>query len=110
MSLLLISFLLLFLWLICTLAVRFFQTALNADLKIKSVGLFSVQGVSIQFHPQHTLVRLGVYMTFVCELMPLPCEGYMYSQSIFYVVCSLSHSMPNLLFARAAQFNVALYT
>ncbi|XP_022052504.2 protein KIAA0100 isoform X2 [Acanthochromis polyacanthus] len=66
MSLLLISFLLLFLlgilllcvvfrWLICTLAVRFFQTALNADLKIKSVGLFSVQGVSIQFHPQHTL-------------------------------------------------------
>nr|XP_040047860.1 protein KIAA0100-like isoform X4 [Gasterosteus aculeatus aculeatus] len=44
-----------FRWLICTLAVRFFQTALNADLKIQSVGLFSVQGVSIQFHPQHTL-------------------------------------------------------
>ncbi|XP_068571688.1 bridge-like lipid transfer protein family member 2 isoform X3 [Cebidichthys violaceus] len=66
MSLLLISFLLIlvlgvvlscviFRWIICTLAVRFFQTALNADLKIKSVGLFSVQGVSIQFHPQHTL-------------------------------------------------------
>ncbi|XP_070684951.1 bridge-like lipid transfer protein family member 2 [Pempheris klunzingeri] len=66
MSLLLISLLLILLlgivlscvifrWLICTLAVRFFQTALNADLKIKSVGLFSVQGVSIQFHPQHTL-------------------------------------------------------
>ncbi|XP_042342342.1 protein KIAA0100-like isoform X2 [Plectropomus leopardus] len=66
MSLLLISFLLvlllgivllcvIFRWLICTLAVRFFHTALNADLKIKSVGLFSVQGVSIQFHPQHTL-------------------------------------------------------
>ncbi|XP_031729431.1 protein KIAA0100 isoform X4 [Anarrhichthys ocellatus] len=66
MSLFLISFLLILLlgivllcvifrWLICTLAVRFFQTALNADLKIKSVGLFSVQGVSIQFHPQHTL-------------------------------------------------------
>ncbi|XP_039986404.1 protein KIAA0100-like isoform X2 [Xiphias gladius] len=66
MSLLLISFLLILLlgillscvifrWLTCTLAVRFFQTALNADLKIKSVGLFSVQGVSIQFHPQHTL-------------------------------------------------------
>ncbi|KAM9359758.1 bridge-like lipid transfer protein family member 2 [Symphorus nematophorus] len=66
MSLLLISFLLILLlgivllcvifrWLICTLAVRFFQTALNADLKIKSVGLFSVQGVSIQFQPQHTL-------------------------------------------------------
>ncbi|XP_067364418.1 bridge-like lipid transfer protein family member 2 isoform X1 [Channa argus] len=44
-----------FRWLLCTLAVRFFQTALNADLKIKSVGLFSVQGVGIQFHPQHTL-------------------------------------------------------
>uniref|UniRef100_A0A665TQY6 Si:ch211-259g3.4 n=1 Tax=Echeneis naucrates TaxID=173247 RepID=A0A665TQY6_ECHNA len=44
-----------FRWLICTLAVRFFQTALNAELKIKSVGLFSVWGVSIQFHPQHTL-------------------------------------------------------
>ncbi|KAG7479401.1 hypothetical protein JOB18_024873 [Solea senegalensis] len=66
MSLLLFSFLLILLlgivllclifrWLICTLAVRFFHTALNADLKIKSVGLFSVQGVSIQFHPQHTL-------------------------------------------------------
>lgn len=49
-------------WLICTLAVRFFQSALNADLKIKSVGLFSVQGVSIQFHPQHTLVRHTVFM------------------------------------------------
>ncbi|XP_072248320.1 bridge-like lipid transfer protein family member 2 [Leuresthes tenuis] len=66
MSLVLMSFLLIFLlgivllciifrWLICTLAVRLFQSALNADLKIKSVGLFSVQGVSIQFHPQHTL-------------------------------------------------------
>uniref|UniRef100_A0A3Q0RHX0 Secreted protein n=1 Tax=Amphilophus citrinellus TaxID=61819 RepID=A0A3Q0RHX0_AMPCI len=53
-------------WLICTLAVRFFQNALNADLKIKSVGLFSVQGVSIQFHPQHTLVgHTFVYMTFM---------------------------------------------
>lgn len=44
-----------FRWLIRTLAVRFFQTALHADLKIKSVGLFSVHGVSVQFHPQHTL-------------------------------------------------------
>uniref|UniRef100_A0A3Q4BHE0 Secreted protein n=1 Tax=Mola mola TaxID=94237 RepID=A0A3Q4BHE0_MOLML len=43
-------------WLISTLAVRVFQSALNAELKIKSVGLLSVQGVSIQFHPQHTLV------------------------------------------------------
>ncbi|XP_036005393.1 protein KIAA0100 isoform X5 [Fundulus heteroclitus] len=42
-------------WLIRTLAVRFFQAALNAELKIQSVGLFSVQGVRIQFHPQHTL-------------------------------------------------------
>nr|XP_020476368.1 protein KIAA0100 homolog isoform X3 [Monopterus albus] len=65
MSLLLIFFLFLLLlgivlcvffrWLVCTLAVRSFQTALNANLNIKSVGLFSVQGVSIQFHPQHTL-------------------------------------------------------
>ncbi|CAK6966699.1 bridge-like lipid transfer protein family member 2 [Scomber scombrus] len=66
MSLLLISFLLILLlgivllciifrWLICSLAVRVFQSALGAELKIKSVGLFSVQGVSIQFHPQHTL-------------------------------------------------------
>ncbi|KAM4627158.1 bridge-like lipid transfer protein family member 2 [Polymixia lowei] len=42
-------------WLIYTRAVRFFQNALNAELKIKSVGLFSVRGISIQFHPQHTL-------------------------------------------------------
>ncbi|KAM9317685.1 LOW QUALITY PROTEIN: bridge-like lipid transfer protein family member 2 [Pholidichthys leucotaenia] len=65
MSLLLMSCLLIFIfgillcvifrWLIYSLAVRFFQTALNADLKIKSVGLFSVRGVSIQFHPQHTV-------------------------------------------------------
>ncbi|XP_054650617.1 bridge-like lipid transfer protein family member 2 isoform X2 [Dunckerocampus dactyliophorus] len=66
MSLLLISFLtilllcivlscIIFRWLVNTLAVRLFQTALNAELKIKSVGLFSVQGVSIQFHPQHTV-------------------------------------------------------
>ncbi|XP_014859125.1 PREDICTED: protein KIAA0100 homolog isoform X3 [Poecilia mexicana] len=66
MSLLLISSLLilllvvvllrfLFRWLFCTLAVRFFRATLNAELKIKSVGLFSVKGVSIQFHPQHTL-------------------------------------------------------
>ncbi|XP_061829189.1 bridge-like lipid transfer protein family member 2 isoform X1 [Nerophis lumbriciformis] len=44
-----------FRWLVNTLAVRLFQTALNAELKIKSVGLFSVQGVSIHFHPQHTV-------------------------------------------------------
>ncbi|XP_019133640.2 protein KIAA0100 isoform X2 [Larimichthys crocea] len=61
MSLLLVSFLLILLLgivLLCVIfrwLVRFFQTALNAELKIKSVGLFSVQGVSIQFHPQHTL-------------------------------------------------------
>uniref|UniRef100_A0A672Y5W7 Uncharacterized protein n=1 Tax=Sphaeramia orbicularis TaxID=375764 RepID=A0A672Y5W7_9TELE len=52
-------------WLICTLAVRFFQNAFNADLKIRSVGLFSVHGVSIQFHPQHTLVRHSIYLTFM---------------------------------------------
>ncbi|XP_061575606.1 bridge-like lipid transfer protein family member 2 isoform X2 [Cololabis saira] len=66
MSLLMISFLLIVLlgivlfciisrFLISTIAVRLFRTAINADLKIKSVGLFSLQGVSIQFHPQHTL-------------------------------------------------------
>ncbi|XP_071214703.1 bridge-like lipid transfer protein family member 2 isoform X1 [Salvelinus alpinus] len=46
---------LLFRWLICSLAVRFFHNTLNAELKIKSVGLFSVHGISIQFQPQHTL-------------------------------------------------------
>ncbi|XP_056139126.1 bridge-like lipid transfer protein family member 2 [Lampris incognitus] len=46
---------LIFRWLICTLAVRFLQNLLNAELKIKSVGLFSVRGISILFHPQHTL-------------------------------------------------------
>lgn len=50
-----------FRWLICSLAVRVFQSALGAELKIRSVGLFSVQGVSIQFHPQHTLVRHTVF-------------------------------------------------
>lgn len=49
----------LFLWivgrLICRLAVKYFRNALNADLKIKSFGLFSINGVAIQFHPQHTL-------------------------------------------------------
>lgn len=45
----------LFRWFVSTLAVRLLQNALNAELKIKSVGLFSVQGVRIKFHPQHTL-------------------------------------------------------
>lgn len=36
-------------------AVRGFKTAFNADLKIKSFGLFAVYGVGIQFHPQRTL-------------------------------------------------------
>ncbi|KAM3875470.1 bridge-like lipid transfer protein family member 2 [Diretmus argenteus] len=51
----LLSIYLIFRWFICTLAVRLFQNALNAELKIKSVGLLSVRGISIQFHPQHTL-------------------------------------------------------
>lgn len=54
-------------WLVRTLAVRFFKTALNADLKIKSIGLFSVQGVSIQFYPQHTLVRQTVFDRRTCQ-------------------------------------------
>ncbi|XP_010863616.2 protein KIAA0100 isoform X3 [Esox lucius] len=53
--LLLVLSVLLFRWLICSLAVRFFHNTLNAELKIKSVGLFSVSGISIQFQPQHTL-------------------------------------------------------
>ncbi|KAM6960533.1 bridge-like lipid transfer protein family member 2 [Aplochiton taeniatus] len=44
-----------FRWLVCSLAVNFFQNSLNAELKIKSVGLFSLRGISVQFHPQHTL-------------------------------------------------------
>ncbi|XP_053729479.1 bridge-like lipid transfer protein family member 2 isoform X1 [Synchiropus splendidus] len=65
MSLLLLSCLLVLLlaialcfisrWLVSTIAVRLLRNALNAELKIRSVGLFSVQGVSVQFHPQHTL-------------------------------------------------------
>ncbi|CAB1348981.1 unnamed protein product [Coregonus sp. 'balchen'] len=60
MSLLLIVLLALLLLLILSvllfsLAVRFFHNTLNAELKIKSVGLFSVCGISIQFQPQHTL-------------------------------------------------------
>ncbi|XP_029963673.1 protein KIAA0100 isoform X2 [Salarias fasciatus] len=65
MSLLLMSFLLfllgvvllfvIFRWIICTVAVRAFQSLLDAELKIKSVGLFSLQGISVQFQPQHTL-------------------------------------------------------
>ncbi|XP_066552297.1 bridge-like lipid transfer protein family member 2 isoform X2 [Amia ocellicauda] len=44
-----------FRWFVCRLAVRFFRSRLNADLKIKSVGFFSVRGISLQFHPQQTL-------------------------------------------------------
>lgn len=36
-------------------AVKYFRTALNAELKINSFGLFSINGVVIQFHPQHTV-------------------------------------------------------
>ncbi|XP_017538853.1 protein KIAA0100 isoform X1 [Pygocentrus nattereri] len=42
-------------WIGCRLAVRFFHTVLNAELKIKTVGLFSLRGISVQFLPQHTL-------------------------------------------------------
>ncbi|XP_030633165.1 protein KIAA0100-like [Chanos chanos] len=47
--------LILFRWFVSNLAVRFFHNVFNAELKIKSVGLFSVRGISIQFQPQHTL-------------------------------------------------------
>ncbi|XP_072557305.1 bridge-like lipid transfer protein family member 2 isoform X2 [Paramormyrops kingsleyae] len=46
---------LLFRWFVRRLAVRFFSDKLNASLKIGSVGLFSVRGISVQFQPQHTL-------------------------------------------------------
>ncbi|KAI7800861.1 putative UPF0378 protein [Triplophysa rosa] len=54
---LILAFLLisLFRWFLCSLAVRFFQNVLKAELKINSVGLFSVNGISVQFQPQHTL-------------------------------------------------------
>ncbi|XP_013879542.1 protein KIAA0100 isoform X2 [Austrofundulus limnaeus] len=82
MSLVFISFLVILLlviascvifrWLVCTLAVRFFKTALGADLKVKSVGLFSVQGVSIQFYPQHTLEidRIWISSKFLNQDLP----------------------------------------
>ncbi|KAF7699848.1 protein KIAA0100-like isoform X2 [Silurus meridionalis] len=42
-------------WLFCRLAVRFFHNVLKAELKIKSLGLLSLRGVSVQFLSQHTL-------------------------------------------------------
>ncbi|XP_018603767.1 protein KIAA0100-like isoform X1 [Scleropages formosus] len=44
-----------FRWLVCSLVVRYFHSKLKAELKIGSVGFFSVQGISVQFQPQHTL-------------------------------------------------------
>ncbi|XP_069040535.1 bridge-like lipid transfer protein family member 2 isoform X1 [Lepisosteus oculatus] len=42
-------------WFVCRLAGRFCRSKLNAELRIKSVGFFSVHGISIQFRPQQTL-------------------------------------------------------
>ncbi|CAL9684155.1 unnamed protein product [Knipowitschia caucasica] len=42
-------------WLLCRFAVKYFRTVFNAELKINSFGLFSINGIVIQFHPQHTL-------------------------------------------------------
>ncbi|XP_026992620.2 protein KIAA0100 isoform X2 [Tachysurus fulvidraco] len=42
-------------WLLCRLAVRFFRNALKAELKIKSLGLFCLRGISVQFLSHHTL-------------------------------------------------------
>lgn len=50
-----VLFIAIFRWFVRSLAVRFFNNVLNAELKIKSVGLFSVRGISVQFQPQHTL-------------------------------------------------------
>lgn len=48
--------LLAFRWLFYRLAVRFFHSVLKAELKIKSLGLLSLRGISVQFVSQHTLV------------------------------------------------------
>lgn len=77
-----------FRWLISTLAVRFLRSVLNADLKIKSVGLFSVHGVSIQFHPHHTLVSHTVDTWFqnLFSCWPLPRKEERKKRcSIYYV-------------------------
>ncbi|KAM9468639.1 bridge-like lipid transfer protein family member 2 [Clarias gariepinus] len=42
-------------WLLRWLAVRFFHNVLKAELKIKSLGLLSLRGISVQFLSQHTL-------------------------------------------------------
>lgn len=63
-----------FRWLISTLAVRFLRSVLNADLKIKSVGLFSIHGVSIQFHPHHILVSQTVYTWFKSSFSCCPWQ------------------------------------
>ncbi|KAG9342081.1 hypothetical protein JZ751_017078 [Albula glossodonta] len=47
--------LLLFRWVVWSLAVNYFQKTLNAELKIRSVGFFTVRGISVHFQPQHTL-------------------------------------------------------
>lgn len=48
-------------------AVKYFRTALNAELKINSFGLFSIHGVVIQFHPQHTLEIDRIWIS--CKLV-----------------------------------------
>ncbi|KAJ8385068.1 hypothetical protein AAFF_G00195980 [Aldrovandia affinis] len=45
----------LFRWFVCSLIVRLFHNHLNAELRIRSVGFFTVRGISIEFRPQHTL-------------------------------------------------------
>jgi len=90
-------------WLICTLAVRFFQTALNADLKIKSVGLFSVQGVSIQFHPQHTLVRTTVFTRHLCSKLIQYGHSHFRASCLIYewaehTLCCWSKIISRILF------------
>lgn len=42
-------------WLFCRLAVKFFHSVLKAELKIKSLGLLSLRGISVKFLSQHTL-------------------------------------------------------
>lgn len=60
--------------LISTLAVRFLRSVLSADLKIRSVGLFSVHGVSVQFHPHHTLVSHRLCLLQLLSMAKKGCQ------------------------------------
>ncbi|XP_063061511.1 bridge-like lipid transfer protein family member 2 isoform X2 [Engraulis encrasicolus] len=64
-----------FRWTVCSLAVRICAKVLNAELKIKSVGLFSVRGISLQFQPQHTLEIDKIWIS--CKLFNQDLPRYL---------------------------------